>query len=197
LREIDASGLVVAPGFIDIHTHTDEIYRMLGRVPLPGSMHANLNYVTQGVTTIVTGNCGSGFAVPEEITSWLDRIDALPFGTNVIHLIPHGGLRLQVMGGVQADRPDPRPTPQELGRMRELVDRGMRAGAWGLSTGLAFDPVKIRDVATFEESGRESEGIEYLFVNGVPTIESGEFTGRRAGRALRWIAPGGSASPGP
>jgi len=140
LREIDASGLVVAPGFIDLHTHTDEIYQTLGRLPLPGSTHANLNYLTQGVTTIVTGNCGSGFAGPEEITSWLDRIDALPFGSNVIHLIPHGDLRLQVMGGLQADRPDPRPTPQELQRMRELVDSGMRAGAWGLSTGLAYDP---------------------------------------------------------
>lgn len=139
-REIDAEGLVVAPGFIDLHNHTDELYRRVGWLPLPDAIDGNENYLTQGVTTIVTGNCGSGPAGPDDVADWLERADALPFGTNVIHLVPHGQLRLDVMGEAQADRPDPRPTADELRRMREAVDASMRAGAWGLSTGLEYDP---------------------------------------------------------
>jgi N-acyl-D-amino-acid deacylase len=78
-REIDATGLVVAPGFIDLHSHTDEIYRLARWLPLPGSVHANLNFLFQGVTTIVTGNCGSGYADPEALRGWLARIDEMPF----------------------------------------------------------------------------------------------------------------------
>ncbi len=139
-HEIVATGLIVAPGFIDLHNHSDEIYRRADWIPLPGSFHDNQNYLTQGVTTIVTGNCGSGFARPEAVVEWLDRIDALPFGTNVIHLIPQGQLRLHVMGGAQADRADPRPGAQEMERMKALLDAGLRAGAWGMSTGLEYDP---------------------------------------------------------
>jgi len=139
-REIDATGLVIAPGFIDLHSHTDEIYRIARWMPLPGSVHANLNFLFQGVTTIASGNCGSGFADPEGVRNWLARVDAMPFGSNVIHLVPHGALRLQVMGEAQADRADPRPTPDEMRRMKELLDGGMRAGAWGISTGLEYDP---------------------------------------------------------
>lgn len=139
-REIDATGLLVAPGFIDLHSHTDELYRLARWVPLPGSVHANLNFLFQGVTTIATGNCGSGFADPETIRGWLERIDEMPFGSNVIHLVPHGQLRLQVMGEAQADRADPLPTPDEMERMKELLDAGLRAGAWGMSTGLEYDP---------------------------------------------------------
>jgi N-acyl-D-aspartate/D-glutamate deacylase len=139
-REIDATGLVVAPGFIDLHSHTDEIYRLARWVPLPGSVNANLNFLFQGVTTIATGNCGSGFADPEAVRGWLTRIDELPFGSNVIHLVPHGQLRRQVMGEAQADRADPDPTPAEMELMKELLDAGLGAGAWGMSTGLEYDP---------------------------------------------------------
>lgn len=141
LREIDATGLVVAPGFIDLHNHTDELYRMLPDwLPLPGSLHANRNYLTQGVTTIVTGNCGSGPATPEAVRGWLDQVDSLPFGTNVLHLVPHGQLRFEVMGEDQGARADPAPSREELARMQEMLDEALRAGAWGLSTGLEYDP---------------------------------------------------------
>lgn len=139
-REIDATGLVVAPGFIDLHTHTDEIYRMAGGWPLPRALHENRNYWTQGVTTIVTGNCGSGFASPEDIAAWLERVDDLPYGTNVAHLVPHGQLRREILGEAQLEREDPHPSPDELARMKDAVDAGMRAGAWGLATGLIYDP---------------------------------------------------------
>jgi len=139
-HEIDVRGQVVAPGFIDLHNHTDEVYRVAGRWPLPGAIHENRNYLTQGVTTIVTGNCGSGFASPPEVEAWLRRVDELPFGTNVAHLVPHGQLRREVMGEHQGARADPHPSEAEMARMKEWLDAGMRAGAFGLATGLAYDP---------------------------------------------------------
>ncbi|CAG0997639.1 D-aminoacylase [Burkholderiales bacterium] len=139
-REIDARGLVAAPGFIDLHNHTDEAYGWLGWLPLPPDGREIRNYLTQGVTTIVTGNCGTGPALPEEVAAWLRRADDTPFGTNVIQLVPHGSLRLAVMGSAQADRADPAPTPDELARMEALLDASLREGAWGLSTGLEYDP---------------------------------------------------------
>lgn len=139
-REIDASDLVVSPGFIDLHNHSDVLYQLVGWLPLPGSVNANLNYLTQGVTTVVTGNCGNGPADTEELTRFLARMDELPFGTNVAHLVPHGDLRVAVMGEAQLERVDPAPSPAELARMKELVEAGMRAGAFGLSTGLEYDP---------------------------------------------------------
>lgn len=150
-REIDASGLVIAPGFIDLHNHSDVVYQRLGWLPLPESLHANLNYLTQGVTTIVTGNCGSGFAAPDEVAGWLERVDAMPFGSNVVHLVPHGELRRLVMGEGQASREDPRPTPAELRRMKEMLYASLRAGAWGLSTGLEYEPGGRADTAEIVE----------------------------------------------
>ena len=124
-RTIDVSSLVVAPGFIDLHTHSDS-----GIVA--DRTRLNLNYLTQGVTTIVTGNCGSG---PIDVRGYLNKIDARGAGTNVIHLVPHGAVRRTVMGN--ADR---EPTPDELDRMRNLTRTGMEGGAWGMSTGLIYVP---------------------------------------------------------
>ncbi len=122
---VDASGLIVAPGFIDLHTHSDSgIVRPETRL--------NINYLRQGVTTIVTGNCGGGAI---DVAKYFGEIDTHGAGTNVIHLIPHGNVREEVMG--QADR---RPSFDELERMRAIVDREMKAGAWGMSTGLIYVP---------------------------------------------------------
>ena len=193
-REIDAAGLVVAPGFIDLHSHTDEVYRIAGWVPLPGSVHANLNFLHQGVTTIATGNCGSGYADPEALRGWLARIDEMPFGSNVIHLVPHGRLRLLVMGEAQADRADPRPTPAEMARMKELLGAGMGAGAWGMSTGLEYDPgaragteelveltrvVARRDGIYASHTRHEGPVPEQMLASYAEAIEIGERTGAR------------------
>ncbi len=122
---IDVEGMIVAPGFIDLHNHSD-------RSILTEGGKVALNYLTQGVTTIVTGNCGSGHV---NVARYYARLERQGIGLNVAHLIPHGSLRQQVMGNV--NRP---PGEAELRRMKRLVERGMRAGAWGLSTGLIYTP---------------------------------------------------------
>lgn len=124
-RTIDATSLVVAPGFIDLHTHSDS-----GIVA--DDTRLNLNYLTQGVTTIVTGNCGMG---PIDVKKFFDKIDKRGAGTNVIHQVPHGTLRRTVMGN--ADR---EPTAEELDRMKNLLRTGMENGAWGMATGLIYVP---------------------------------------------------------
>ncbi len=87
IKTIDASGLVVAPGFIDTHTHCD------GALVRPGP-NANLNYLTQGVTTVVTGNCGSGTF---RIAEFGDALERVGIGTNVVHLIGFGDVRQEVL----------------------------------------------------------------------------------------------------
>jgi N-acyl-D-amino-acid deacylase len=130
VRAVDGSGLYAAPGFIDLHNHSDTpITREETRL--------NKNYLTQGVTTIVTGNCGGGQV---DVGEYLDRIDRDGAGTNVAHLIPQGSIRRRVIGS------DKRPaTPDELAKMKQLVEAGMRAGAFGMSTGLIYVPSKYAD----------------------------------------------------
>ena len=122
---LDCDGLVIAPGFIDLHTHSD--------TPITqAKTNANLNYLTQGVTTIVTGNCGFG---PTDVAGYFAKMEKRGIGSNVIHQVPHNGVRADVMGNVNRD-----PTDDELKKMEAIVDRGMRDGAWGLSTGLIYNP---------------------------------------------------------
>ena len=124
-RTIECRGLAVAPGFIDLHNHSD-------RPIVAPATRANVNFLTQGCTTIVTGNCGFG---PIDVAAYYRQIDEAGAGTNVAHLIPHGDLRDAVFG--KADRA---PTSAELEKMLTLADRAMRDGAWGMSTGLIYVP---------------------------------------------------------
>jgi predicted amidohydrolase YtcJ len=135
-RVIDAGSLIVAPGFIDLHTHSDEA------IAQP-RMRLNLNYITQGVTTVVTGNCGGGML---DIARYFAAIDRLGTGTNVIHLVPQGTARSAVMGNAERA-----PSRTELDRMKRLVERGMEAGAWGLSSGLIYVPSRYADSAELIE----------------------------------------------
>lgn len=124
-REIDCTDLTVAPGFIDLHNHSDgSVVRKKTRTVV--------NYITQGCTTIVTGNCGGG---AEDVARYLDNIDKNGAGTNVAHLIPHGALRARVLGQTRV-----KPSEEQLAKMQERVADGMKAGAWGMATGLIYVP---------------------------------------------------------
>jgi N-acyl-D-amino-acid deacylase len=122
-REIDARGRVLAPGFIDVHTH---IEGAVERVPRGD------NYLLDGVTTVVTGNCG-GSQLP--LGAWFEKLEKSGLGLNVASLAGHNSIRRQVMG--TANRP---ATPEEMAGMRELVETAMREGAVGFSTGLIYVP---------------------------------------------------------
>ena len=125
LKTIDARGMAVSPGFIDMHTHCD------GGLGRPESK-ANLNYMIQGTTTVVTGNCGGGTFKIAEIK---DKWEKQGIGTNAVHLMGFGDVRGEVMGR------EPRlATPQEIEEMKAIVRKAMEEGAWGMSTGLEYVP---------------------------------------------------------
>jgi len=122
---INAQGKIVSPGFIDPHTHS------LAEL-LSNDKNHNLNYLTQGVTTVINGNDGGG---PVDITAMKARLEKNGIGTNTALLVGHGSLREQVMG-----REERYASPEELKKMSTLLTKAMEAGAVGLSTGLYYVP---------------------------------------------------------
>jgi N-acyl-D-amino-acid deacylase len=123
-RVIEAAGKVVAPGFIDLHNHSD---RQLFEMPEAATQTA------QGITTLLVGVDGGG---PLPIGEFLARLDAAPAAVNVATMVGHGDVREKVMGE-DFKRP---ARPEEVKAMRDLVARGMAEGAFGLSSGLEYDP---------------------------------------------------------
>lgn len=138
-RTLDLRGLYLAPGFIDLHTHTAAGLSDPRR-------HENLNYLMQGVTTVATGNDGNS---PWPIQQTLERWERDGIGTNAALYVGFGTVRRQVIrappstagqapsGAAGENRA---PTPDELERERTLVRQGMREGAIGISTGLFYVP---------------------------------------------------------
>lgn len=122
-RSIDAKGLIVAPGFIDVHGHVEG-----GIFDRPTAD----NYIYDGVTTIVTGNCGGSY---DDLATFFRRIDSLQPGMNIASLYGHNTVRRTVMG--TANR---KATPEEQQQMESLVEKAMKDGAVGLSTGLIYIP---------------------------------------------------------
>lgn len=122
-RRIDATGLTIAPGFIDLHAHIEPIMRM----------PAAESHIRQGVTTALGGPDGGG---PWPFGKYLDSLSGnFQLAMNVAYLTGHNTIRRKVMGN--ADR---KPTPAELDTMKAMVRRAMGEGAFGLSTGLKYLP---------------------------------------------------------
>lgn len=122
-REIDAKGMIVSPGFIDVHTHIE------------GDAEKNPtadNFIFDGVTTVVTGNCGASNV---DLKRYFQRVDSLHLSINVASLIGHNDVRKAVMG--TANRT---PSEEEMKKMEALVEQAMKDGAVGFSTGLIYIP---------------------------------------------------------
>ena len=127
-RIVDAADRVAAPGFIDVHTHIEGAIEKVPRAD---------NFLLDGVTTVVTGNCGGSRV---ELAKWFQQLEQTSIGLNVASLIGHNTVRREVMG--TANR---LATPAEITRMQALVDQAMREGAVGFSTGLIYIPGTYSD----------------------------------------------------
>ncbi|MBX9779477.1 MAG: N-acyl-D-amino-acid deacylase family protein [Sediminibacterium sp.] len=120
---IDAKGFIVAPGFIDVHTHIEGDEK---KFPLAS------NFIYDGVTTVITGNCGLS---ETDLGKYLSMIDSLKTAINVAALIGHNDVRKAAMGSANRD-----PSEAEMQRMEAIVEKAMQDGAVGLSTGLIYIP---------------------------------------------------------
>lgn len=121
-QRIDGKGLVLAPGFIDVHTHTEGIF----------NTPTAENFVRMGVTSLVTGNCGTS---TDDVRAFLLRLQERPLAVNIGTLVGHGTVRRAVLRSENRA-----PTPEEQARMEQIVEKGMLDGALGLSTGLIYVP---------------------------------------------------------
>ncbi|MFA5269405.1 MAG: amidohydrolase family protein [Methanoregula sp.] len=139
-KEIDANGRIVTPGFIDVHTHSDLSFKLMGilgnqwdnAAEIP-ELKGNYNFLLQGVTTVVTGNCGYGYS---NISEWFGLVDTLGFGTNVYHLAPYGAMRQELFGEDHLTVLN----KSERSQMEALLAREMEHGATGFSAGLGYSP---------------------------------------------------------
>jgi N-acyl-D-amino-acid deacylase len=189
-QTLDATGLIVAPGFIDIHSHADWVLPLLDHDQILAPL------LLQGITTLVTGNCGfSPAPVTEEsqpllaefsemlrerdipnrwrsMAEFLDVLEKDGLFLNTALLVGHGTLRYAAMGD-RANRATP-PTPQEMDSMRRLASQALQEGAFGFSTGLAYAPCVF---------ARNEELLPLLRTT---AEEGGVFTVH--GRAYTWVS---------
>lgn len=175
---IDARGKIVAPGFIDVHTHVEP------NIPASGPF-VPANFLRQGVTTLITGNCGRSRT---DIAGLLGGLEKRGTAINVATLIGHNSIRQEAMG--TAARP---PTAAEMSRMRQLVERGMESGALGFSTGLAYvpgrfaEPVELIALAKIaaDDGGLYVSHIRDEARGGVNAIREALEIGRLAGATIQ------------
>lgn len=142
---IDAKGQIVAPGFIDVHTHIE------------GEEARNpeaTNFIYDGVTTVVTGNCGSSQV---DMRKYFRFLDSIGLSINVAALIGHNDVRRAVLGRAMRD-----PDTAELQRMVQLVEQAMKDGAVGFSTGLIYIPgtyAKTEEVVALAAAAARYNGV--------------------------------------
>ncbi len=204
-RIIDAEGLVVAPGFIDIHGHSSYSVLIDPRVE---------SKVRQGVTTEVSGNCGTspapmsgavreyreafmrpqlpeGFDLDwETMGEYLDKIDERGAAFNVVPLVGQGSVRQNVMGFE-----DRQPTKGELEEMRDLIAGALKDGAWGMSSGLVTTPSCYADTDELTELAKvvaEHHGVYYIHLRGesetlFKALDEAFEIGRRSGGSLEIV----------
>jgi N-acyl-D-amino-acid deacylase len=144
-RVIDAAGLIVAPGFIDVHTHSEDGIR---RAPSAD------NYLFDGVTSVITGNCGGSAS---NLAAFFAELRLTSISVNLGSLIGHNTVRREVMGTDLRE-----PTSEELARMEQLVEEAMREGAVGLSTGLIYAPgsfAKTPEIAALARVAARFDGV--------------------------------------
>src|SRR5947208_6471718 len=147
-RVIDAGGRVVAPGFIDVHTHAR---RGIFEVPTAD------NYVRQGVTTLIEGPDGSS---PFPIKPFLDRIAATRITPNFGLFVGQGTIRTEVIGSVNR-----KATDAEIERMRGMVRAGMEDGAFGLSSGLFYVPGTFTPTAEVVELAKVAGRMGGIYIS--------------------------------
>lgn len=145
---IDAKGLVIAPGFIDVHTHADDV------ADFPRAE----NFLRMGVTTIVVGNCGSSDL---DIGKLFQNIEAKKVSANVASLVGHNTVRSAAMGG-SFDR---EPTSAEREKMKALVRQAMQDGAVGLSTGLIYRPGTFSSTDEIVELAKEIAPFDGIYTS--------------------------------
>lgn len=144
-RTIDAAGRIVAPGFIDVHTHIEGEEK---RNPTAD------NFIYDGVTSVVTGNCG---ASQVNLGKYFAMLDSLKLSINVATLIGHNDVRKAVMGSANRD-----PSEEELKKMESIVEQGMKEGAVGFSTGLIYIPgtySKTEEVVRLAKAAARYNGV--------------------------------------
>ena len=146
-KVIDASGLALAPGFIDVHSHAG------GGLATEELKHGQ-PVLAQGITTVFVNPDGGG---PVDLQTQRATYTKQGIGLNVALMVPHGSIRREVMNMTDRD-----PTPQELGRMVDLTRAGMKAGAFGLSSGLYYAPgsySKTAEVIAMAKAAAEFNGV--------------------------------------
>jgi N-acyl-D-amino-acid deacylase len=158
-QEVDAKGLVVAPGFIDVHTHAEDI----------DDLPMGENFVRMGVTTLVLGNCGSSKLNVGEFFQQLEKTNITP---NVATLIGHGTVRNRVMGG-SFMRP---PSTEELTRMKGFVEQAMKDGAVGISTGLIYLPGTFAKTGELIEVAKVASAYDGIYVSHMRSEANGIYS---------------------
>jgi N-acyl-D-amino-acid deacylase len=154
-KVIDASGLVLAPGFIDVHGHIE------------GSIFerpTSDNYIFDGVTTVITGNCGGS---ADDLKDFFRRIDSARTSINVASLVGHNTVRRLAMG-----LEDRKAGKEEQARMESLVEKAMRDGAVGLSTGLIYLPGMYGNTAEVEGLARATARYHGVYASHIRNEEN-------------------------